>query len=99
MQGAYESSAFSEEPLWAPSAKTVKVSDRGFATSFMLHSDAYTVTSGVYPEFLQHGAITAVPIRSGERMHIGYVMPRGLTLDAIGEAFVAAMKLYAKVEG
>ncbi len=32
-------------------------------------------------------------------MHIGYVMPRGLTLDAIGEAFVAAMKLYAKVEG
>ena len=99
VQGAYESSAFSEEPLWAPSAKTVKVSDRGFATSFMLHSDAYTVTSGVYPEFLQRGAITAVPIRSGERMHIGYVMPRGLTLDAIGEAFVAAMKLYAKVEG
>ena len=99
VQGAYESSAFSEEPLWAPSAKTVKVSDRGFATSFMLHSDAYTVTSGVYPEFLQRDAITAVPIRSGERMHIGYVMPRGLTLDAIGEAFVAAMKLYAKVEG
>ena len=50
-------------------------------------------------DFLQRGAITAVPIRSGERMHIGYVMPRGLTLDAIGEAFVAAMKLYAKVEG
>ncbi len=34
VQGAYESSAFSEEPLWAPSAKTVKVSDRGFATSY-----------------------------------------------------------------
>ena len=29
VQGSYESAAFSEEPLWAPSAKTVKVSDRG----------------------------------------------------------------------
>ena len=38
-----------EEPLWAPSKKTVKVSDRGFATSYMLHSDAYTITSGIYP--------------------------------------------------
>lgn len=97
VQGSYESSAFSEEPLWAPSAKTVKVSDRGFATSFMLHSDAYTITSGVYPEFLQRGAITAVPIRSGERMHIGYVLPRGLTLDPLGEAFVTAMGMYANV--
>ena len=75
----------------------MKVSDRGFATSFMLHSDAYTITSGVYPEFLQRGAITAVPIRSGERMHIGYVLPRGLTLDPLGEAFVAAMGMYANV--
>ena len=98
VQGAYESSAFSEEPLWAPAAKTVKVSDRGFATSFMLHSDAYTITSGVYPEFLQRGAITSVPIRSGERMHIGYVLPRGLNLEPLGEAFVAAMKLYAGVK-
>ena len=97
VQGSYESSAFSEEPLWAPSAKTVKVSDRGFATSFMLHSDAYTITSGVYPEFLQRGAFTAVPIRSGERMHIGYVLPRGLTLDPLGEAFVTAMGMYANV--
>ena len=95
VQGSYESAAFSEEPLWAPSAKTVKVSDRGFATSFMLHSDAYTITSGIYPEFLQRGAITAVPIRSGERMHIGYVLPRGLGLSPLGELFVVAMKAYA----
>lgn len=95
VQGSYESAAFSEEPLWAPSAKTVKVSDRGFATSFMLHSDAYTITSGIYPEFLQRGAITAVPIRSGERMHIGYVLPRGLGLSPLGELFVVAMKVYA----
>lgn len=98
VQGSYESAAFSEEPLWAPSAKTVKVSDRGFATSFMLHSDAYTITSGVYPEFLQRGAITAVPVRSGERMHIGYVLPRGLSLNPLGEAFVEAMKVYAHIE-
>lgn len=97
VQGSYESAAFSEEPLWAPSAKTVKVSDRGFATSFMLHSDAYTITSGIYPEFLQRGAITAVPIRSGERMHIGYVLPRGLGLSPLGELFVVAMKVYANV--
>ncbi len=81
--GSYESAAFSEEPLWAPSAKTVKVSDRGFATSFMLHSDAYTITSGIYPEFLQRGAIWRFPIRSGERMHIGYVLP-GLGLSPVG---------------
>lgn len=98
VQGSYESSAFSEEPLWAPSARTVKVSDRGFATSFMLHSDAYTITSGIYPEFLQAGAITCVPVRSGERMHIGYAVPRGLSLDPLGEAFVASMKLYAGIE-
>lgn len=95
VQGSYESAAFSEEPLWAPSAKTVKVSDRGFATSFMLHSDAYTITSGIYPEFLQRGAIAAVPIRSGERMHIGYVLPRGLGLSPLGELFVVAMRVYA----
>lgn len=98
VQGSYESAAFSEEPLWAPSAKTVKVSDRGFVTSFMLHSDAYTITSGVYPEFLQRGAITAVPVRSGERMHIGYVLPRGLGLNPLGEAFIEALKLYARIE-
>ena len=97
VQGSYESAAFSEEPLWAPSAKTVKVSDRGFATSFMLlHPDAYTITSGINGNSCREALSRRFPSAWVERMHIGLACFRGGWLKPVGELFVVAMKVYAE---
>lgn len=97
LQGLYESSALAEEPLWAPSEKAVQVSDRGLLMSALLHSDAYTVTSGVHAEYMGTSSVSAVPVRSGERMHVGYVMVRGADMDPVAEQFIELMKRYAGV--
>ncbi len=98
LQGTYESSALAEEPLWAPSQKAIQVSDRGLMMSTLLHSDAYTVTSGVHSEYVGTSSVVAVPVRSGERMHIGYITLRGADLDKVSAQFINLMKRFAGVE-
>ena len=53
VQGMYESAFYSEELFSSiPSDKEIRINDRGAIVNFMLGLDAYTISSGIYPDYL-----------------------------------------------
>lgn len=98
IQGAYESPYYSEEPLVLPAERSIKVSDRAAIVNLMIGLDGYTVSSGIFPEYLQGDAIVSVPLRDAVPMRIGYVVPQGYRLGDLGRAYVEALARYAPVD-
>lgn len=95
IQGAYESPYYSEEPAILPADRSIKVSDRAAIVNLMIGLGGYTVSSGIFPEYLQGDAIVAVPLRGADAMRIGHVTPCGYQLDELGRAYVDALASYA----
>lgn len=61
-QGEYSSVYFSEEILNTRNVKKIiKVSDRAAVVSFMIGLDGYTISLGVFPNYLHGDNIIAVP--------------------------------------
>lgn len=96
VQGAYESVYYAEELFSAaPADKEIRVNDRGAIVNFMLGLNAYTISSGIFPKYLNGERIAAVPLAERARMQIGYVLPEKQELSALGQAYVEAMGRYA----
>ena len=75
IQGSYESSYFSEELFSdVESDRIIRVSDRGAIVNLMIGMNAYTISSGIFPRYLQGDAIVSVPLSEKEEMHIGYII-------------------------
>lgn len=95
IQGAYESAYFSEELFSAePSEKEIRVSDRGAIVNFMLGLDAYTISSGIFPKYLQGNEIISIPLECNEHMRIGYVLNNHQELSEVGEAYISRLMNY-----
>lgn len=95
IQGSYESSYFSEELFRAvPAEKSIKVSDRGAIVNLMIGMDAYTISSGIFPRYLQGDKIIAVPLAEEEEMRIGYILNEKQELSELGKLYVNALKKY-----
>ena len=78
LQGNYESADFSEEPFSAVFAeKEIRVSDRAAIVNLIIGLDGYTISTGIFPEYLQGRQIISVPLAEQETMHIGYPCPAG----------------------
>ena len=75
VQGNYESAYFAEE-LFSnePAEKSIKVSDRAAIVNFMIGLDGYTISSGIFPKFLQGDEIVSIPLEEPEVMRIGYII-------------------------
>lgn len=100
IQGNYESSYFAEELFSAiPAEKNIKVSDRGAIVNLMIGMDAYTISSGIFPRYLQGDKIIAVPLAEDEEMHIGYILNEKQELSELGKIYVNALKKYGKNTG
>ena len=70
VQGAYESVYFSEELFSSiPVDKEIRVNDRGAIVNFMLGLNAYTISSGIFPKYLNGENIISVPLAENETMH------------------------------
>lgn len=96
VQGVYESSSFSEELFSSlPSEKLIRVSDRAAIVNLMLGLDGYTISSGIFPSFLQGDNIISIPIDLPEEMRIGYVLNRGQSLSELGTLYVEALMEYS----
>ena len=96
LQGSYESADFSEEPFSTElSEKEIRVSDRAAIVNLMIGLDGYTISSGIFPKYLQGRQIVSVPLAEKEKMHIGYVLCKGQTLSELGSIYVDALKKYA----
>lgn len=98
IQGSYESSYFAEELFSAVSVeKNIKVSDRGAIVNLMIGMDAYTISSGIFPKYLQGNKIIAVPLAEDEAMHIGYILNEKQDLSELGQIYVEALKKYGVI--
>ncbi|WP_440339280.1 LysR family transcriptional regulator [Megasphaera elsdenii] len=96
LQGNYESADFSEEPFSTElSEKEIRVSDRAAIVNLMIGLDGYTISSGIFPKYLQGRQIISVPLAEKEVMHIGYVLCKEQSLSELGGIYVEALKKYA----
>ena len=98
IQGSYESSYFSEELFSdVESDRIIRVSDRGAIVNLMIGMNAYTISSGIFPRYLQGDAIVSVPLSEKEEMHIGYIINEHQELSPLAEDYIHALRQYGKV--
>ena len=95
VQGNYESAYFAEE-LFSnePAEKSIKVSDRAAIVNFMIGLDGYTISSGIFPKYLQGDDIVSIPLDEAEIMRIGYIINNDTELTELGEIYIEALKKY-----
>ena len=77
VQGTYESSNYSEE-LFSnePAERSIKVSDRAAIVNLMIGVEGYTISSGIFPKYLQGDSIVSIPLEEDEVKEVpvyGYV--------------------------
>lgn len=95
VQGAYESSNFAEELFSHETAdKNIRISDRAAIVNFMIGLDGYTISSGIFPRYLQGDSIVSIPLGEEERMRIGYILNKDRGLSELGQIYVEALKQY-----
>lgn len=96
VQGEYESVYFSEELFSSiPVDKEIRVNDRGAVVNFMLGLNAYTISSGIFPKYLNGEQIIAVPLSENETMQIGYVLNEKQELSELGKIYIEELRKYA----
>ena len=96
VQGEYESVYFSEELFSSiPVDKEIRVNDRGAIVNFMLGLNAYTISSGIFPKYLNGENIISVPLAENETMHIGYVLNENQELSELGKSYLEELRKYA----
>lgn len=97
VQGIYESSNFSEELFSSEySEKSIKVSDRAAIVNFMIGLEGYTISSGIFPKYLQGDSIISIPLDEDEIMQIGYILNKDKALSELGEIYISALKQYQR---
>ena len=96
VQGEYESVYFSEELFSSiPVDKEIRVNDRGAIVNFMLGLNAYIISSGIFPKYLNGENIISVPLAENETMHIGYVLNENQELSELGKSYLEELRKYA----
>lgn len=99
VQGSYESTYFSEE-LYShvPAEKEIRVSDRAALINMMLGLNGYSISTGIFPQYLQKSSIKGIPLDEKERMTIGYIINKGHQLSELGYMYVEALKKYGTLK-
>ena len=54
----------------------------------MLGLNAYTISSGIFPKYLNGENIISVPLAENETMHIGYVLNENQELSELGKSYL-----------
>jgi len=95
VQGSYEAAYFSEE-LFSnePAEKSIRVSDRAAIVNFMIGLNGYTISSGIFPKFLQGDEIVSIPLKEAEIIRIGYIINKDKELSELGQIYVDALKKF-----
>ncbi len=94
-QGSGNSFYFAEEVLSTyPYRQIIKVSDRATILNMMVGLNGYTLCSGIICEDLYGGNYTSIPLRSKEKMTIGYIKKKQVPLSAIAEKYIEELKAF-----
>ena len=95
LQGSFESADYSEEPFSTETAeKVIRVSDRAAIVNLMIGLDGYTISSGIFPKYLQGKTIVSVPLKEKESLRIGYVLCKGQSLSEMAKIYLNALQKY-----
>ena len=91
-QGEHNSFYFSEEILSTRSVKkSVSVSDRAAVVNLMIGVLGYTISTGVFPEYLHGDDIISIPLAVDETIHVGTIMHKHTAPTRLGEIYLAAL--------
>ncbi|PAK41792.1 LysR family transcriptional regulator, partial [Priestia megaterium] len=92
-QGDYNSFYFSEEILSTRSVKKgIKVSDRAAIVNFIIGLNGYTISSGIFPKYLHGKDIISIPLEVEEKIRIGVIVHKDITLSKLGEIYIEKLK-------
>ena len=95
-QGENNSFYFSEEVLSAYDYKQkIHVNDRATMLNMMVGFHGYTLCSGIICEDLNGSSYTAIPFDCKDKMTIGYIKKKNMSLDRLGITYVEELKKYA----
>ena len=96
VQDEYESVYYSEELFsYIHSDRQIRINDRGAIINFMLGLNAYTISSGIFPKYLNGDNIISVALNEEERIKIGYILNEKQELSELGEIYIGELKKYA----
>jgi DNA-binding transcriptional LysR family regulator len=94
-QEADASVAFAEEALSeVPRSKKIACTDRASLTELILAINGYTVTSGILVGITDGSALTTIPLKTSEQLHLGYITRDNDELSVMGERFVSHLKRF-----
>lgn len=97
-QGNYNSFYFAEEVLSTYEYKQlIRANDRATLLNLMKGLNGYTLCCGIICEILNGGEYCAVKLKSDERMTIGYIKRKGMTLSPLGEKYLEEIKKYRPI--
>ena len=95
-QGDNSSFYFAEEVLSTNEYKQIiKADDRATLLNLMVGLNGYTLCSGIICSELNGNDYAAVPLKTEERMTIGYIKRKRMPLSQLGEKYIEELKKYA----
>lgn len=94
-QGNNNSFYFAEEVLSTYSYKRIiKANDRATMLNLMVGLNGYTLCSGIICEELNGSDYCAVRLNSDEKMTIGYLSRKGVTISLLGRKYIEELTKY-----
>lgn len=94
-QGEYNSFYFAEEVLSTYEYKRlIKADDRATLLNLMVGLNGYTLCSGIICERLNGSDYCAVKLKSDEKMTIGYLKRKGVTISLLGQKYLEEIAKY-----
>lgn len=92
-QGENNSFYYSEEILSTLiHKKSIKVSDRATLFNLLIGLNGYTISTGILNADLNGTDIIAVPLAVNEKMTVGYIKHKSVTLSHLGECYIKALE-------
>lgn len=97
MQGKEDHAHFSDE-LYGdlPNDKSIRITDTGSLVNLLLGTDAYTISNGFFPRYLQGTKIVGIPLAEDEVMSIGYILSEKQELSELGRVYIDKLKQYGE---
>lgn len=94
-QGEYNSFYFAEEVLSTYEYhKLIKANDRATLLNLMVGLNGYTLCSGIICEELNGDEYMAVKLDSDEKMTIGYIIRKDITMSELGKKYLEEMSKF-----
>lgn len=92
-QGTDNSFYFAEEPFGhLPHKRNIRVSDRGTLSNLLANFNGFTISTGVLSSEMYSG-IVSIPLKSDERMRVGYVIHKDRRPSLLLSRYIENLKV------